>query len=90
MSRPNNYSGSKFRSVLEGAPSFAEKNCKANLPSLFLPPGVLLITLALCADAAIGNVQEKALKAHSASNVEMVCSCGSWHMHNEHKVSQFQ
>ena len=34
--------------------------------------GVLLISLALCADAAIGNVQEKALKQHSASNVEMV------------------
>jgi adenosine 3'-phospho 5'-phosphosulfate transporter B3 len=31
-----------------------------------------LISLALCADAAIGNVQEKALKKHSASNVEMV------------------
>ena len=34
--------------------------------------GVLLISLALCADAVIGNVQEKALKQHSASNVEMV------------------
>ena len=34
--------------------------------------GVLLISLALCADAVIGNVQEKALKQHSASNIEMV------------------
>ena len=34
--------------------------------------GVLLISLALCADAVIGNVQEKALKQHSASNVEMI------------------
>ena len=34
--------------------------------------GVLLISLALCADAVIGNVQEKALKQHFASNVEMV------------------
>ena len=38
----------------------------------FLTIGVLLISLALCADAVIGNVQEKALKQHSASNVEMV------------------
>ncbi len=38
------------------------------LPSL----GVLLISLALCADAVIGNVQEKALKHYSASNIEMV------------------
>ena len=28
--------------------------------------------MALCADAVIGNVQEKALREHSASNVEMV------------------
>ena len=34
--------------------------------------GVLLISLALCADAAIGNYQEKALKQHKGSNVEMV------------------
>ena len=42
------------------------------LLSLTLFSGVVLITLALCADAVIGNVQEKALKAYSASNVEMV------------------
>ena len=35
-------------------------------------PGIILISLALCADAVIGNVQEKALKKHSASTVEMV------------------
>lgn len=34
--------------------------------------GVILISLALCADAVIGNVQEKALKQFSASNLEMV------------------
>lgn len=34
--------------------------------------GVILISLALCADAVIGNVQEKALKAHKSSNTEMV------------------
>ncbi|XP_064625069.1 adenosine 3'-phospho 5'-phosphosulfate transporter 2-like [Lineus longissimus] len=34
--------------------------------------GVLLISLALCADAAIGNFQEKAMKQHSSSNSEMV------------------
>lgn len=34
--------------------------------------GVVLISLALCADAVIGNVQEKALKAHKSSNTEMV------------------
>ncbi|XP_031157213.1 adenosine 3'-phospho 5'-phosphosulfate transporter 2 isoform X3 [Sander lucioperca] len=33
--------------------------------------GVLLISLALCADAAIGNVQEKAMKLHNGSNSEM-------------------
>lgn len=36
------------------------------------PSGVLLISLALCADAAIGNVQEKAMKLHNGSNSEMV------------------
>lgn len=39
---------------------------------LFLDSGVLLISLALCADAAIGNVQEKAMKLHGGSNSEMV------------------
>ncbi|BFZ00032.1 hypothetical protein BsWGS_03071 [Bradybaena similaris] len=34
--------------------------------------GVVLISLALCADGAIGNVQEKTLKQHGASNGEMV------------------
>lgn len=34
--------------------------------------GVILISLALCADGAIGNVQEKTLKQYSSSNSEMV------------------
>lgn len=34
--------------------------------------GVILISLALCADGAIGNVQEKAMKQHEASNTEIV------------------
>ncbi|XP_078695490.1 adenosine 3'-phospho 5'-phosphosulfate transporter 2-like [Branchiostoma floridae x Branchiostoma belcheri] len=34
--------------------------------------GVVLISLALVADAVIGNVQEKTMKAHSASNTEVV------------------
>ncbi|XP_014675150.1 PREDICTED: adenosine 3'-phospho 5'-phosphosulfate transporter 2-like [Priapulus caudatus] len=34
--------------------------------------GVALISLALCADAVIGNVQEKAMKMHHGSNTEMV------------------
>ncbi|KAG5197346.1 hypothetical protein JEQ12_010800 [Ovis aries] len=34
--------------------------------------GVVLISLALCADAVIGNVQEKVMKLHNASNSEMV------------------
>lgn len=38
----------------------------------FWHTGVLLISLALCADAAIGNVQEKAMKLHNGSNSEMV------------------
>ncbi|XP_059828415.1 adenosine 3'-phospho 5'-phosphosulfate transporter 2 [Hypanus sabinus] len=34
--------------------------------------GIALISMALCADAAIGNVQEKAMKLHNGSNSEMV------------------
>lgn len=36
------------------------------------PLGITLISMALCADAAIGNVQEKAMKLHNGSNSEMV------------------
>ena len=36
--------------------------------------GVTLISLALCADAVIGNVQEKKMKQYNSSNSEMV-SC---------------
>ncbi|XP_055737685.1 adenosine 3'-phospho 5'-phosphosulfate transporter 2-like [Salvelinus fontinalis] len=38
----------------------------------FNATGVLLISLALCADAAIGNVQEKAMKLHNSSSSEIV------------------
>ncbi|XP_072018030.1 adenosine 3'-phospho 5'-phosphosulfate transporter 2-like [Amphiura filiformis] len=34
--------------------------------------GIIMISLALCADAVIGNVQEKAMKSHHASNTEVV------------------
>ena len=34
--------------------------------------GVLLISLALCADAMIGNVQEKTMKKYSSTNTEVV------------------
>ena len=34
--------------------------------------GVLLISLALCADAVIGNVQEKAVRDNSGTAVEVV------------------
>jgi adenosine 3'-phospho 5'-phosphosulfate transporter B3 len=34
--------------------------------------GIILITLALCADAMIGNVQEKAMKTYSSTNTEVV------------------
>uniref|UniRef100_UPI00398EE638 adenosine 3'-phospho 5'-phosphosulfate transporter 2 isoform X2 n=1 Tax=Pristiophorus japonicus TaxID=55135 RepID=UPI00398EE638 len=37
----------------------------------FNATGIALITMALCADAAIGNVQEKAMKLHNGSNSEM-------------------
>lgn len=40
--------------------------------TVYLSSGVFFISLALCADAAIGNVQEKAMKRHHASNSEMV------------------
>ena len=43
-------------------------------PSLYPDTGILLISLALCADAVIGNVQEKAMKTYKSSNTEMV-SC---------------
>ncbi|EFX72822.1 hypothetical protein DAPPUDRAFT_215749 [Daphnia pulex] len=38
----------------------------------FHPAGVLMINLALVADAVIGNVQEKAMKKYGASNSEVV------------------
>ncbi|CAD5234643.1 unnamed protein product [Bursaphelenchus xylophilus] len=38
----------------------------------FDPRGYFMITLALVADAIIGNVQEKAIKAHQAPNCEVV------------------
>ena len=34
--------------------------------------GVVLISGALCADAVIGNVQEKTMKQYSVSNAEVV------------------
>jgi len=37
--------------------------------------GVFLISMALCADAIIGNVQEKTMKHFSAPNAEVVCIC---------------
>ncbi|RXM29897.1 Adenosine 3'-phospho 5'-phosphosulfate transporter 2 [Acipenser ruthenus] len=43
--------------------------CRARILAM---GGVLLISLALCADAVIGNVQEKAMKLHNGSNSEMV------------------
>ena len=36
--------------------------------------GVILISLALCADGAIGNFQEKVLKQYGAGNSEIVSS----------------
>ena len=38
----------------------------------FEPLGVAFILLALCADAAIGNVQEQQMKIYKASNNEVV------------------
>ena len=38
----------------------------------FQPVGVALISSALCADAAIGNYQEKQMKLYKASNIEVV------------------
>lgn len=39
---------------------------------LFGFSGIVLICLALCVDAVIGNVQEKAMKAYAAPNTEVV------------------
>ncbi|XP_033105298.1 adenosine 3'-phospho 5'-phosphosulfate transporter 2-like [Anneissia japonica] len=38
----------------------------------FNETGVLMISLALCADAVIGNIQEKTMKAYNATNTEVV------------------
>ncbi|KAG8318316.1 hypothetical protein J6590_006632 [Homalodisca vitripennis] len=35
-------------------------------------PGVVMISCALVCDAVIGNVQEKSMRAHGASNTEVV------------------
>jgi len=42
------------------------------LDPAFDPTGVALVSMALLADAVIGNVQEKAMKAHGSSSAEMV------------------
>lgn len=34
--------------------------------------GVMLISLALCADAVIGNVQEKVIKSYQSTSTEVV------------------
>ena len=47
--------------------------------SVSLIPGIIMISLALCADAVIGNVQEKAMKSHHASNTEVV-SHSTWRL----------
>ena len=39
--------------------------------------GIMLISMALMADAVIGNVQEKTMKQFSATNSEMVSSTDS-------------
>uniref|UniRef100_H2YAE4 Adenosine 3'-phospho 5'-phosphosulfate transporter 2 n=1 Tax=Ciona savignyi TaxID=51511 RepID=H2YAE4_CIOSA len=38
----------------------------------FDPTGIVLISLALCSDAAIGNIQEVTFKKHKSSNAELV------------------
>ena len=43
-----------------------------SLDPSFDPAGVLLVSLALGADAVIGNVQEKTMKSHGSSGAEMV------------------
>ncbi|XP_071837485.1 adenosine 3'-phospho 5'-phosphosulfate transporter 2-like isoform X1 [Apostichopus japonicus] len=55
----------------------------STLSPKFERTGVLMISLALCADAVIGNVQEKAIKAHQASNTEVVLysyGIGFWYI----------
>ena len=50
-----------------------QRVCNVGVCSLCSTPvGILLISLALCADAVIGNLQEKAMKMHSGSNLEMI------------------
>jgi hypothetical protein len=41
-------------------------------PGICVFTGVLMISSALICDAAIGNVQEKSMKAYQASNIEVV------------------
>lgn len=49
----------------------------------FVLKGVLLVSGALCADAAIGNVQEKQMKLHKASNVEVVFMIFYYYVHDK-------
>ena len=44
----------------------------AKVQPSFQTLGVVLIMGALCADAAIGNLQEKQMKDYNASNIEVV------------------
>jgi len=39
---------------------------------IILCVGIILISLTLCVDAVIGNVQEKTMKEYKSSNSEMV------------------
>jgi hypothetical protein len=43
-----------------------------HVPFLSTHVGILLISLALCADAVIGNVQEKSMKSYNSTNSEVV------------------
>ena len=55
---------------------------KFQLSPSFDMTGVLMISLALVADAVIGNVQEKTIKQYNASNsevAEIVVYYTSWH-----------
>lgn len=55
--------------------------------ALLLHVGVLLISLALCSDALIGNVQEKVMKQYGGSNSEMVSFCQQYY--DVYRISLF-
>ena len=59
-------------SDLVGNPKTGFSRIAAYIVFIYHLTGVILISLALCCDGAIGNFQEKVLKQYGAANSEIV------------------